>query len=81
MTKCHDLKENMIKQLDPRRWEERADASMVREDHAAMSNLSPNGFQREIPYHDIPHDPRRGYGHPLMEGMMISFAEGVKGKR
>jgi len=71
----------MIKQNDPRRWEERADARMVQEDRNAMANLSPYGYQREIPHHDIPHDPRRGYGHPLMEDMAISFFAGVRGKR
>ena len=71
----------MIKQADPRRWQERADGAMVREDHSAMANLAPEGFQREIPHHDIPHDPRRGYGNPLMESMTLSFFDGVRGKK
>lgn len=71
----------MIKQNDPRRWNERADARMVREDHMAMANLSNDGFQREIPHHDIPHNPAVGYGHPMMESLTIAFFDGVKGKR
>lgn len=67
----------MIKQNDPRRWQERADANMVREDHTAMANLSPNAFQREIPYHDIAHDPSRSN----VEELTIAFFDGVKGKR
>lgn len=70
----------MIKQKDPRRWEERADARMVQEDRSAMANLSPIGYQVEIPHHDIPHDPRRGYGNPLLEGLTDAFFRGVRGK-
>lgn len=71
----------MIKQKDPRRWKERADAAMVREDHMAMANLSSEFMAKEIPHHDIAHDPSRGYGHPMMEDLTIAFFDGVKGKR
>lgn len=49
----------MYIQNDPRRWKERADGSMVNEDHAATANLSPRVMIRPIPHHDIPSDPCR----------------------
>lgn len=60
----------MIIQNDPRRWKERADGSMVREDRAAVANLSPDVMMREIPHHDIPINPATAgnvphYGRPL----------------
>lgn len=62
----------MIIQNDPRRWKERADGSMVREDHGAVANLSPDVMMREIPHHDMPINPATAgnvprYGRPEME--------------
>jgi hypothetical protein len=72
----------MIKQNDPRRWKERADGSMVREDHGAVANLSPNVMMQEIPHHDIPIDPHNGdipsFGKP---GLMEAFFAVVKDKK
>ena len=60
----------MIIQNDPRRWKERADGSMIAEDHSAIANLSPDVMMREIPHHDIPVNPATDgnvphYGRPL----------------
>lgn len=73
----------MIIQNDPRRWRERADGSMVMEDHMAQSNLSPNVMIRAIPHHDMPIDPAHtgnvpGYGRPSM--MHEAFMAVVKGR-
>lgn len=35
--------------VDPRRRRELADSGMVHEDHTAMANLSPVGYQKEYP--------------------------------
>jgi hypothetical protein len=75
----------MIKQNDPRRWKERADGSMVREDKGAMANLSPSVMMREIPHHDIPIDPSvpgdlQGVGLPGYSGMTEVFFGAVKEK-
>ncbi len=71
----------MIKQNDPRRWQERADGSMVREDHGAMANLSPNVMMREIPHHDVPIDPSRpgdipNYGKPMLADAFFAIVKG-----
>lgn len=34
--------------VDPRRRQELSDARMVQEDHSAMANLSPRGYQRQF---------------------------------
>lgn len=47
----------MYIQNDPRRWKERADGSMVMEDHRAAANLSPDVMMREIPHHEMASDP------------------------
>lgn len=49
----------MYIQNDPRRWKERADGSMVNEDHNATANLPHNVMISAIPHHDIPSDPCR----------------------
>ncbi len=72
----------MIIQNDPRRWRERADGSMVMEDHQAQANLSPNVMIRAIPHHDIPIDPSGpgdlpGYGKDnRMHEMLMSVVKG-----
>lgn len=73
----------MIKQNDPRRWQERADGSMVREDHKAMANLSSELMMREIPHHDIPINPAvpgdiPAYGRP---NLVETFFAAIKDKR
>lgn len=66
----------MIRRNDPARWKERADGRMVHEDHTAMANLSPVGFQREIPYRNEPD------AHPpIVADLQVAFFQGVKGKR
>jgi hypothetical protein len=74
----------MIMQNDPRRWKERADGSMVAEDHGAMANLSPDVMAREIPHHDIPINPATvgnvpDYGRPKMD-MQTIFMTAAKKK-
>lgn len=74
----------MIIQNDPRRWKERADGSMVREDNTAFANLSPDVMMREIPHHDIPINPSgpgdlQGVGKPIME-LEMAFMGAVKKK-
>lgn len=70
----------MIKQNDPRRWKERADGSMVREDRSGIANLSPDVMMQEIPHHDIPINPAvpgdiPAYGRPtLMETFLVASA-------
>jgi hypothetical protein len=73
----------MIKQNDPRRWQERADAGMVNEDHSAMSNLSPVPMIKEIPHHDLPYGPGNSPYGPRAEFMELkeAFFDGVKGRR
>lgn len=71
----------MIKQNDPRRWQERADARMVRENQSEIANLSRTPVNREIPHHDIPFNPSAGVRTPLDQDLVIAFFDGVKGKR
>lgn len=73
----------MIKQNDPRRWQERADARMVQEDHTAMANLSPVEFQREIPHHDLTYGPGDSPYGPRAQfaELKMAFFDGVKGRR
>lgn len=73
----------MIKQNDPRRWEERADARMVQEDHNAMANLSPIPVNREIPHHNLIYGPGTSPYGPRAEYMELqeAFFQGAKGKR
>lgn len=71
----------MIIQNDPRRWKERADGSMVREDRAGMANLSPKVMMQEIPHHDIPVNPSRAgdvpnYGKPMLEETFFGVIKG-----
>ena len=73
----------MIKQNDPRRWQERADARMVQEDHTAMSNLSSMPMIKEIPHHeptygpgDSPYGPRAEFAE-----LKMAFFDGVKGRQ
>ena len=72
----------MIKQNDPRRWQERADMRQISEDHAAMANLSPQFINRQVTHHYPVYGPgSRPYGGDAQDGMMMAFFEGVKGKR
>lgn len=73
----------MIIQNDPRRWQERADARMVQEDHNAIANLSPMPVHREIPHHEPVYGPTRSPYGPTAEFMELkeSFFQGVKGKK
>ena len=73
----------MIKQNDPRRWQERADARMVNEDHNAIANLSAVPINKEIPHHgytygpgDSPYGPRAEFAE-----LTMAFFDGVKGRR
>lgn len=76
----------MIIQNDPRRWWERADGSMVSEDHMATANLPREVMIREILHHDIPTDPSRDT-RLLVEdranvgGMAMAFMGKVKAKK
>ena len=73
----------MIKQNDPRRWQERADARMVQEDHAAIANLSPIPMIKEIPHHGPtygPGDSPYGLRAEFME-LKASFFDYEKGKK
>lgn len=73
----------MIKQNDPRRWQERADARMVQEDHTAIANLSPIPVNREIPHHEPTYGPGNSPYGPMAEFMELKevFFQGVKGRR
>lgn len=79
----------MYIQNDPRRWKERADGSMVMEDHAATANLSPKVMIRAIPHHDIPSDPCRSTrllvedkaDPSSVDAMAMSFMGKVKASR
>lgn len=70
----------MIKQNDPRRWQERADARMIAEDPVAMANLSPIPINREMPHQHPTWDPATGM-KMMTEDLTIAFFAGVKGKR
>lgn len=68
----------MISDRDPRRWQERADARLINEDPAAMSNL-PREFVNKQVYHNSPV-----YGPYSMKNggeMMESFFAIVKDKK
>ncbi len=73
----------MIKQNDPRRWQERADARMVNEDHNAIANLSSTPVHREIPHHDLVYGPGESPYGPTAEFMELkeAFFNGSKGRR
>jgi hypothetical protein len=66
----------MIKQNDPRRWQERADARMVQEDHSAMANLSAVPMIKEIPHHSPVYGP-----HQELVELKMAFFDGIKGIR
>jgi len=66
----------MIKQNDPRRWQERADARMIQEDHSAVANLPETVINREIPHHDLTYGPVSSIAE-----LHMAFFDGVKGKR
>jgi hypothetical protein len=46
----------MIRQDDPRRWKERADGSMVMEDHAAPANCPRDVINPHIAHNDAQLD-------------------------
>lgn len=71
----------MIKQNDPRRWQERADARLISEDHNAMANLSPEFINREVKHNNPVYGPGSLPFGGYMEELHIAFFEGVKGKR
>lgn len=72
----------MIKQNDPRRWQERADRRLISEDQAAIANLSPEFINKQV-FHNSPvYGPgSRPYGGDQHEDLYVAFFEGVKGKR
>lgn len=52
----------MISDIDPRRWQERADSRLIREDHTAMANCPREFINREV-YHNNPvYGPNSRYG-------------------
>lgn len=57
----HDRNKNIYSAfyagLDPRRKKEMADGGMISEDKNAMSNLPPEGFQREYPSRRYSNNP------------------------
>lgn len=75
----------MIIQNDPRRWRERADGSMVNEDHSSMANLSTQVKIERIPHHEVPENPSAGdipgFGRPQMDMMSMAFYGSIRGKR
>jgi hypothetical protein len=66
----------MIKQHDPRRWKERADGSMVYEDHTAPANLPREVINPEITHNDGPIDNSRMITNPVY----MDFFNTMKGK-
>lgn len=42
------LRDTFLSNVDPRRKQELVDSRMIQEDHRAISNLPPVGFQREF---------------------------------
>lgn len=48
------LEQTFLEHIDPRRKQEKRDARMVHEDHNAVANLSPEGFQKIFdPWKDV----------------------------